>query len=50
MPAAQAEYIVNKMLATREVGGSLRRHAILFRSSHHSDVLEVELTSATSPS
>ena len=40
---AQAEYIVTKILATREVGGSLRRHAILFRSSHHSDVLEVEL-------
>ena len=42
--AGQAEYIVNKMLATREVGGSLLRHAVLFRSSHHSDVLEVELT------
>jgi DNA helicase-2/ATP-dependent DNA helicase PcrA len=40
---AQAEYIVSKILATREVGGALRRHAILFRSSHHSDALEVEL-------
>jgi DNA helicase II / ATP-dependent DNA helicase PcrA len=40
---AQAEYIVGKLLATREVGGSLKRHAILFRSSHHSDVLELEL-------
>jgi DNA helicase-2/ATP-dependent DNA helicase PcrA len=47
--AAQAEYIVNKILATREVGGSLRRHAILFRSSHHSDVLEVELTRRNIP-
>jgi len=47
--SAQAEYIVNKILATREVGGSLRRHAILFRSSHHSDVLEVELTRRNVP-
>jgi len=47
--AAQAEYIVTKILATREVGGSLKRHAILFRSSHHSDVLEVELTKRNIP-
>jgi DNA helicase II / ATP-dependent DNA helicase PcrA len=47
--AAQAEYIVTKILATREVGGSLKRHAILFRSSHHSDVLEVELTRRNIP-
>jgi DNA helicase-2/ATP-dependent DNA helicase PcrA len=46
---AQAEYIVTKILATREVGGSLKRHAILFRSSHHSDVLEVELTRRNVP-
>jgi len=46
---AQAEYIVSKILATREIGGSLRRHAILFRSSHHSDVLEVELTRRNVP-
>ncbi len=45
----QAEYIVNKILATREIGGSLKRHAILFRSSHHSDVLEVELTRRNIP-
>ncbi len=45
----QAEYIVGKILATREIGGSLRRHAILFRSSHHSDVLEVELTRRNVP-
>jgi DNA helicase-2/ATP-dependent DNA helicase PcrA len=41
--AAQAEYIVSKILAAREIGGSLRRHAALFRSAHHSDMLEVEL-------
>ena len=46
---AQAEYIARRILATRESGGALRRHAILFRSSHHSDVLEVELTRRSIP-
>jgi ATP-dependent DNA helicase UvrD/PcrA len=46
---SQAEYIVNKILAAREIGGSLKRHAILFRSSHHSDVLEVELARRNVP-
>ncbi|MEP6546936.1 MAG: ATP-dependent helicase [Gammaproteobacteria bacterium] len=46
---AQAEYISGKILQTREVGGSLKRHAILFRSSHHSDVLEVELSKRNIP-
>ena len=46
---AQAEYITGKILHTREIGGSLKRHAILFRSSHHSDVLEVELTKKNIP-
>jgi len=46
---AQAEYIAGKILQTREIGGSLRRHAILFRSSHHSDVLEVEFTKRNIP-
>src|SRR6202453_682056 len=46
---SQAEYIVNKILATREVGGLLRKHAVLFRSSHHSDVLEVELVRRNVP-
>jgi len=45
----QAQYITGKILATREIGGSLKRHAILFRSSHHSDVLEVELTKRNIP-
>jgi DNA helicase-2/ATP-dependent DNA helicase PcrA len=46
---AQAEYIAGKILQTREIGGSLRRHAILFRSAHHSDVLEVEFTRRNIP-
>src|SRR6185437_10221115 len=36
-------------LQTREIGGSLRRHTILFRNSHHSDVLEVELSRRNIP-
>jgi DNA helicase-2/ATP-dependent DNA helicase PcrA len=47
--AAQADYIVTRILASCEVGGSLKRHAILFRNSHHSDVLEVELTRRNIP-
>jgi DNA helicase II / ATP-dependent DNA helicase PcrA len=46
---AQADYICGRILKTREVGGSLKRHAILFRSSHHSDVLEVELSKRDIP-
>jgi len=46
---SQAEYIVEQILATREIGGALKRHAILFRSSHHSDVLEIELTKRNIP-
>jgi DNA helicase-2/ATP-dependent DNA helicase PcrA len=47
--AAQVEYIVGKILATREAAGSLRRHAILFRSVRQSDALELELTKRKIP-
>ena len=40
---AQAVYVADRILAARESGVALRRNAVLFRSSHHSDVLEVEL-------
>jgi DNA helicase-2/ATP-dependent DNA helicase PcrA len=40
---AQANYVVERVLAAREQGVMLRRQAVLFRSSHHSDVLELEL-------
>jgi DNA helicase-2/ATP-dependent DNA helicase PcrA len=40
---AQALYIVEQILATREQGTALRKQAVLMRSSHHSDVLELEL-------
>jgi len=39
----QAQYVVERVLAAREEGVALRRQAVLFRSSHHSDVLELEL-------
>ena len=39
----QAAYIIKKILLERESGVQLRQQAILFRSSHHSDTLEVEL-------
>jgi DNA helicase-2/ATP-dependent DNA helicase PcrA len=47
--AAQAEYIVGRIQATREIGGSLKRHAILFRSARHSGALELELTRRNIP-
>jgi DNA helicase-2/ATP-dependent DNA helicase PcrA len=39
--AAQASYVVAKVLENREQSIALRRQAVLFRSSHHSDVLEL---------
>jgi len=45
----QAEYVVSRVLEARERGVLLRRQAVLFRSSHHSDVLELELTRRNIP-
>jgi DNA helicase II / ATP-dependent DNA helicase PcrA len=39
----QAEYICTEVLKRREANTPLRRQAVLFRSSSHSDVLEIEL-------
>ena len=46
---AQAEYVVARILETRESGVPLKRQAVLFRSSHHSDMLELELTRRNIP-
>ncbi len=46
---AQAEYVVEEVLAQREAGVALRKQAVLFRSSHHSDTLEVELARRNIP-
>ena len=40
---AQAQYIVEQILARREQGTLLRKQAVLMRNGHHSDVLELEL-------
>jgi len=40
---AQALYVIERVLAAREQGVTLKRQAVLFRSSHHGDVLELEL-------
>jgi DNA helicase II / ATP-dependent DNA helicase PcrA len=39
----QAEYICSEILKKREANVPLKRQAVLFRSSTHSDLLEVEL-------
>ncbi|HZM32884.1 MAG TPA: ATP-dependent helicase [Burkholderiales bacterium] len=46
---AQALYVVGRILEAREQGVELRRQAVLFRSSHHSDVLELELVRRNIP-
>ena len=42
--ADQARYIVAQVLSNREVGTTLKQQAVLFRTSHHSGPLEIELT------
>jgi DNA helicase-2/ATP-dependent DNA helicase PcrA len=46
---AQADYVVARVLEARERGVALKRQAVLFRSSHHSDVLELELVRRNIP-
>ena len=46
---SQAEYVIERILQAREQGVLLRRQAVLFRSAHHSDVLEVELVRRNIP-
>ena len=40
---AEAEYVVTSILENRERGMQLKDQAVLFRGSHHSDRLELEL-------
>jgi DNA helicase-2/ATP-dependent DNA helicase PcrA len=39
----QVDYVIDEVLANRERGLALRDQAVLFRTSHHSDALELEL-------
>ena len=47
--AAQTGYIVETILANREAGIALKAQAVLFRASHHSAGLEIELTRRNIP-
>src|SRR5215469_7420541 len=47
--AEQARYVVERVLENREAGLTLKQQAILFRASHHSGPLEVELTRRNIP-
>ena len=47
--AGQANYVVTQVLEHREQGIALKRQAVLFRSSHHSDALELELVRRNIP-
>jgi DNA helicase-2/ATP-dependent DNA helicase PcrA len=40
---AQVDHVVTGILANREVGMALKDQAVLFRASHHSAALEIEL-------
>lgn len=46
---AEAEYVVEAILANRETGMRLMDQAVLFRGSHHSDRLELELVRRNIP-
>jgi DNA helicase-2/ATP-dependent DNA helicase PcrA len=45
----QAEYVCSEILRHREANVPLRRQAVLFRTSSHSDLLEVELAKRKIP-
>ena len=45
----QAEFLIREILQRREEGIDLRRQAVLYRTSHHSVLLEGELTRRNIP-
>ena len=47
--ADQARFVAARVLANREAGASLKGQAVLFRASHHSAALELELTRRNVP-
>jgi DNA helicase II / ATP-dependent DNA helicase PcrA len=47
--ARQAGYVAETILANRETGIRLKSQAVLFRASHHSATLEIELTRRNIP-
>ncbi|SEG68967.1 ATP-dependent helicase [Bosea lathyri] len=47
--ADQARFVAERVLENREGGSTLKQQAVLFRASHHSGPLEVELTRRNIP-
>jgi DNA helicase II / ATP-dependent DNA helicase PcrA len=47
--AAQAKFVAQQILESREAGVPLKAQAVLFRASHHSAQLEIELTRRNIP-
>ncbi|MDR6872180.1 DNA helicase-2/ATP-dependent DNA helicase PcrA [Bosea sp. BE125] len=47
--ADQARFIAERVLENREAGSTLKQQAVLFRASHHSGPLEIELTRRNIP-
>ena len=47
--AGQARFVTARVLANREAGAALKSQAVLFRASHHSAALELELTRRNVP-
>jgi DNA helicase-2/ATP-dependent DNA helicase PcrA len=45
----QSEYVIKRILEHHEAGIPLRHQAVLFRTAHHSDALEVELSRRNIP-
>ena len=43
-PAGEADHVCDRILELREQGYRLRDQAVLFRTGHHSDALELELS------
>ena len=46
---SQVDYIVERVLEAREAGVPLREQAVLMRTAHHSDLLELELARRNIP-
>jgi DNA helicase-2/ATP-dependent DNA helicase PcrA len=47
--SCQVDYVVEQILEHREAGIDLQRQAVLIRTSHHSDLLELELAQRNIP-
>src|SRR5207249_6190838 len=45
----QSAYVIERILGHLEAGIPLRKQAVLFRTAHHSDALEVELARRNIP-